>query len=83
MLSITGYRIEVSTDGTSWSDLVVNTDSTGYKILPHGSDGWKHPALSGLGHQLCWDGLDIKHGLRYHGRGDCTRPRGRPTHGER
>ena len=26
--SITGYRIEVSTDGMSWSDLVANTDST-------------------------------------------------------
>ena len=27
--TITGYRIEVSTDGTSWSDLVANTRSTG------------------------------------------------------
>ena len=26
--SITGYRIEVSTDGSSWSDLVANTNST-------------------------------------------------------
>ena len=26
--AITGYRIEVSSDGSSWSDLVVNTDST-------------------------------------------------------
>ena len=26
---ITGYRIEVSTDGSSWSDLVADTDSTG------------------------------------------------------
>ena len=26
--NITGYRIEVSTDGTSWSDLVTNTNST-------------------------------------------------------
>ena len=26
--SITGYRIEVSTDGSSWSDLVADTDST-------------------------------------------------------
>ena len=26
--SITGYRIEVSTDGSSWSDLVTNTNST-------------------------------------------------------
>ena len=25
---ITGYRIEVSTDGSSWSDLVTNTNST-------------------------------------------------------
>ena len=28
-LNITGYRIEVSTDGTSWSDLVANTNATG------------------------------------------------------
>ena len=27
--TISGYRIEVSTDGSSWSDLVADTDSTG------------------------------------------------------
>ena len=27
-MNLTGYRIEVSTDGTSWSDLVADTGNT-------------------------------------------------------
>ena len=49
---ITGYKIEVSTDGSSWSDLEADTDSHQYQLYPHRADGREHPALPGFCHQL-------------------------------
>ena len=37
--SITGYKIEVSTDGSSWSDLAANTGSTATSYSHTGADG--------------------------------------------
>ena len=59
--TITGYRIEVSTDGSSWSDLVSDTDSTGtsyshtgltagstrhYRVSAINSAGTSEPSIS-------------------------------------
>ena len=64
---ITGYRIEVSTDGSSWSDLVANTNATGTSYSHTGltAGSTRHYRVSAI--NSAWDGLDIKHGLRYHG----------------
>ena len=36
--AVTGYRIEISTDGSTWSDLVANTNSTGTSYAHTGLD---------------------------------------------
>ena len=49
---ITGYKIEVSTDGSSWSDLEADNRFHQYQLYPHRADGREHPALPGFCHQL-------------------------------
>ena len=50
---ITGYRIEVSPDGTSssWTDLVADTAEHRHHLLPHGARRRHHPPLPRLRHQ--------------------------------
>ena len=47
---ITGYRIEVSTNGSSWSDLVANTNSTATSYSHTGLTAWstRHYRLSAI-----------------------------------
>ena len=50
--AITGYKIEVSSDGgTNWTDLVANSSSTTTTYTPHRAHRRRHPPLPGLGHQ--------------------------------
>ena len=48
--AITGYRIEVSTDGSSWSDLVANTNSTATSYSLTGLTAWstRHYRVSAI-----------------------------------
>ena len=49
---ITGYGIEVSTNGSNWSDLVADTDLHSHQLLAYRADGGEHPILPGICHQL-------------------------------
>ena len=63
---ITGYKIEVSTNGSSWSDLEANTGSIQHQLHPLQPDGRQHPPLPGIGHQLRRHGPGVEHGLGDH-----------------
>ena len=49
--AITGYKIEVSPDGSSWSDLVADTASTDTAYATRGARPRHHPPLPRLRHQ--------------------------------
>ena len=51
--AITGYKVEVSTDGSTWTDLEDDTESTvhGHRLPPLRAVQRQHPALPGLGDQ--------------------------------
>ena len=74
---ITGYRIEVSTDGSSMERPGGRIpSSTSHQLLTHRPDGWQHAALPGIGHKLRGDWAGVRHRLRGHGRGPSARPDG-------
>ena len=50
--AITGYKIEVSPDGTSgWTDQVANTSNTDHHLRAHRADRRRHPPLPRLRHR--------------------------------
>ena len=68
-LPITGYRIEVSTDDSNWSNLAGRHGVDGHRLRAHGADGKHHALLPGLGDQR------HRHGQRL-GRRLCDHPQG-------
>ena len=65
---ITGYKIEVSPNGSSWSDLGRQHTLHQHQLFPHRTVGKQHPPLPGLGHQLRRDGTGVERRHRNHGR---------------
>ena len=75
--AITGYKIEVSPNGTSgWTDQVANTNSTATTYAPHRARRRRHPPLPRLRHQHQRRRHRLQRRQRHHGH--ATAP-GAPT----
>ena len=74
--SITGYKIEVSPNGSSssWSDLVANTNNNHHHLLPHRPFRRHHPPLPRLGHQLGRHRRRLQRRQRHHRHHRARRP---------
>ena len=66
--SVTGYRIESSTDGNAWTVLRANTNSSSRNLLPHQSFAREHVALPRVRSERGRCGPRIGHCTRHHGR---------------